>query len=533
MRERGWQVDDQDEDELVVPESMPLLVSLHFLRAALRRRWLLWTSFALVGLVLGVFLSVGVAAKSDATTTLLLAHDPGKDPTLAMATDVSMLSTRTLAGQVIDDLHLSMTPEKFLESFTATAVTSDVLQLTVSAPTQAESVARARTLAADFLTFRAAQMNDQSQALVDGYTKRITALQGQVDTFTRQYNQFSGQGPSGSAAATDALTQRSQIEQEISALQQTVEDTTLQTSSIVGASHVLDPASATPHSAKKRAVLGTASGLIGGTVVGVGLVLFMAITSNRLRRRDEVAAALGAPVRYSVGRVRTRILPLRRVTGRSRAARELQLLIGGLDATMRQRGGRRSRLIIATPGDCADARIPFAALAADLAAQGLGVVAVDLTEDAQLGDVLKRVSAARERVVGSFDRRPVVYRPEGVPSLFQGPLAADRALVEQLPQEDPRRVAVEAADVVLTLAEIHPGLGADHLRPWADRVVLLVGAGQASAERLRTTGELVRSAGLDLMFAVMVGADRGDESLGRSETPEPDQVLPTRRTSVR
>jgi hypothetical protein len=69
----------------------------------------------------------------------------------------------------------------------------------------------------------------------------------------------------------------------------------------------------------------------------------------------------------------------------------------------------------------------------------------------------------------------------------------------------------------LTLAEVDPAVGVDHLRSWTGRVVLLVTAGRSSAERLRTTSELIRSAGMQLLFAMIVGADGSDESSGRPE----------------
>ena len=75
--------------------------------------------------------------------------------------------------------------------------------------------------------------------------------------------------------------------------------------------------------------------------------------------------------------------------------------------------------------------------------------------------------------------------------------------------------------MVLTLAEVDPAVGVDHLTSWVDRVVLLVAAGRSSAERLRTAGELVRTAGLQLVFAMMVGADRTDESSGRRDPLAP------------
>jgi hypothetical protein len=75
--------------------------------------------------------------------------------------------------------------------------------------------------------------------------------------------------------------------------------------------------------------------------------------------------------------------------------------------------------------------------------------------------------------------------------------------------------------VVLTFAEVDPALGVDHLTTWADQALLLVMAGRSSAERLRTTAELFRAAGLPLRFAIMTGADRNDESLGLPGSSDP------------
>ena len=38
-----------------------------------------------------------------------------------------------------------------------------------------------------------------------------------------------------------------------------------------------------------------------GLVLGMGIVVIQALVSDRLRRRDDIAQALGAPVKLSVG----------------------------------------------------------------------------------------------------------------------------------------------------------------------------------------------------------------------------------------
>ena len=63
---------------------------------------------------------------------------------------------------------------------------------------------------------------------------------------------------------------------------------------------------------------------------------------------------------------------------------------------------------------------------------------------------------------------------------------------------DPNSPAAElvkaygSADRLLTLAPLDPALGADHLATWASAAVVTVTAGQATAVKLRATGDMIR-----------------------------------------
>ena len=86
------------------------------------------------------------------------------------------------------------------------------------------------------------------------------------------------------------------------------------TASQVKGSEVLDTAAPIPpNSPKKHLVIYAAMGLFAGLVLGLGIVVIRTLLSERLYRRDDIARALGAPVRLSVGRVHlSRWLPGRR-----------------------------------------------------------------------------------------------------------------------------------------------------------------------------------------------------------------------------
>ncbi len=509
MIDPSWRAEGPDPEEAPARPTSGF-VSWHFMRSSLRRRWKLWVVLALAGMMLGVAWTVALPSKSHGTVTILLAHDQATDPVVAMSTDLSLLRTRTVAASAIDRLGLEMTPEEFQATTTATAVTPTVLVIDVVSVDDKTAVARARALAQTYLEFRTAELESQSKALIDGYQARVEDLQQRVVDLTEQYATLSSGGTADQGAATDILTQRSQANAEISRLQQLIEDITLDSQAIVAASHVMDPASVVPRSPLKRAVLNTGSGLIGGLAVGIGLVLFLALTSDRLRRREEVALALSTRVRFSAGKV-----------GKRRASSEgLQVLVHGLESALTAPKGRAARLGLVAVGDVPEGALVVGTLGARLASSGRSVFLVDLSESGRLEAAVKKALHRTKQGSGS-PVTPVVYRPTGQPALARGPLDAPAGARTEPPEDDPRRAAWNEADVILTLADVDPAVGVDHVASWVDRVVLLVGVGRTSAERLRTTGELVRSAGLQLVFAMMVGADRTDESSGLRDSPDP------------
>jgi hypothetical protein len=63
-------------------------------------------------------------------------------------------------------------------------------------------------------------------------------------------------------------------------------------------------------------------------------------------------------------------------------------------------------------------------------------------------------------------------------------------------------------------------VGAEHLATWATDAVAVVTAGRSSWEKIRGVAELIRLSGTRLASAVLVGADKSDESVGIVRTPE-------------
>jgi hypothetical protein len=485
-----------------------------------------------LGLLAGVGYVFGVPAAHTASATLVLTHDSQVDPARAMATDLSLLTTRTVAERVIKTLGLSVAPESLQKSVSALPSTSDVLVLTLSAGTGAEAVRRLEAFTTAYLDFRATQISAQSDALVKGFSDRIATQQTQVDELTKRIQGLTGGGETGTNQLSDAITQRAQANAQIDTLQQSVQDATLRRSAIVSASRVIDPAAVEPGGGTRRLALALASGLIGGAAVGIGLVLLSAIVSDRLRLRVEVASALGVATPVSVGRLAPRSGLLRPFRGlrpirlrEIRRAADLQRMAGAIEAAL-PATGRGQRLVVACVDNADEVRLGVAAAAVALQNHGRTVRLVDLTEQGRLE------AAVAWLLPGSDVDRPTVSRPRSVPSLARGPADLHDADAEADARTaagsdgdagqdagsdadaDEQGRTVSLTEVSLVLADLNPSIGADHLAAWTERVIVVVTGGLSSAERVRTAGELVRWAGLDLRSAVLIRADPRDGSSG-------------------
>jgi capsular polysaccharide biosynthesis protein len=507
--------DFDEEEQTSTGRFVPTMVSLHFVRSALRRRWLVCALSALLGLLVAAGFLVAFPVGNNAKAVLVLTHESESESSRAMATDVSLLKTRTVASRTIASLGLTMTPDEFLKSVTVVPVSSELLELTMTGPSDAEAVRRLSALTSTYLQFRTEQMSAQTNALVDGMQQRIEKLNSDVATLSKRIDELSAAGSSNTEKLTDAISLRAYIQGRIDSLRESVEDAILQNRAVVSSSGVLDPAAAEVGGIKRRIALALASGFIGGLGLGCGTVLFFAITSDRLRRRSDVAAALEVPVPVSVGRIAP--LPKRWLwfphmrTLNGRRADERKRLAHAIEMELRipRSSGRLAVLCL---DNAKEVGLAVAATAADLMGDGRSVALVDLTSEGTLD------LDATPLTIDSA-RRPVLLRPRTIPAL-----AASETDLRTVGQEYETAPSLELTDVVLVLADLDPPVGADHLKAWTDRVIIAVTAGHSSAEMITTAGELARAAGLELRLATLLHTERMDDSSGTAGFDQPASV---------
>ena len=289
----------------------------------------------------------------------------------------------------------------------------------------------------------------------------------------------------------------------------------------------IDPALALPRSRLRLPLQYVFGGLLLGLVLGMGFVIVGALASDRLRRRDDIARALGAPVQLSVGRIR--IGGLRGPRGLAAAKDpELQRIVGHLRNVMPNAAARPPALAVIPADNPRVAAVAAVSLALSLAKERKAVLFADLSGGAHAAKLL---GVAREgvRAVSVDGEQLVVAFPEGI--CPTGPLRPARAGFRR-PLDGSGlsgkglASAYRAADVVVTLAALDPALGGDHIGTWASAAVVLVTACECTATGLGATAEMVRLAGVALS-AVLLGADKNERQRRRqSRRPAPAGHLP-------
>lgn len=503
------------------------LVSFGFIKAAIRRRARFWFAVAITGLVAGGGFYMSSPASYRATTSLLLTPGPYENINTAASNDQAMAESRTVAGLAVKQLGLPESAASFLATYTAAPVTERVVIITVSAPSSAQAVLRAGAVAMAFLKFRAEEMQSEQQLVLASLNQQASEAEQRLSSINAQITILTAQSSSSTQQSQlkNLRNQRTQVTGTLTNLQeaaignQTV--TKPATAAAVNGSVVLDPATPLVHSRFKPLVLDVGIGFIGGLTLGMGIVVIQALISDRLRRRDNVAQALSAPVRLSIGPVRLRRwLPTRRGGAVTRDAGVLRVAahLGRVTPGAPASGGVASLAVV--PVD--EARVPALALvslAISCAREGRTVIVADLCDGAPAGRLLG-ARAPGVRTVDAYGTSLVVAVPEHGDVAPGGPLAASPVLDRRTSFAEEVAAACDSASLLFTLITLDPSLGGDHLATWSADAVVMVTAGQSSWTKIRGVSEMIRLSGTRLISAVLTGADKTDESLGSMLTPE-------------
>jgi len=541
----GW----VDEDFLPEEEGAPAgLATGPLLASALRRRAWVWCLIALAGLVLGLAFTVVRPPAPQGSATVLVAHSPNENPADAILTDVALAQSRTVAVDAMHKLGLPVTVKglaAFQGSYSVTQVTDRLLLFMAKGPTSDQAVARVGVLTKEFLRLRAAGLQSGQQDTVAAIDQQIAAAKQQVAATSKKIaalapasvspgaGAVAGQPAVGSLSRADQAklaalqAQRNQQQAALDGLVQAVQayqvSNQLTVSGENAGSQVLDEPAPVHRSLVRHALLYGLAGLVAGLLLGVGLVIVQALVSGRLRWRDDIARALGAPIHLSVGRLRAG----RRRPGRGGAGdRDMQRLVAHLRGAMPARAGGPAALAVVAVDNAAEVAPSVVALAVSYAQEGKQVVLADLAAGAPAGRLLQIKSPAtgtvRVNAVRVHGLSLMVAVPSRDSATLAGPVPQAGAAQPGVPgMPGPPGAPSEAvaavyasADLLITLVTLDPAAGSDHLPTWADSAVVTVTAGRSTGTRIHAVGEMIRLADTPLVSTVLVGTDKHDESLG-------------------
>lgn len=517
---KGLPEDPWTDDKLKADQGQPTIepaaafTSGGFIAAALKRGAWVWCATAVLGLVIGYGLYVKFPPAYAATTSVLLTENPTQGPS-QIQTDASLAQSTGVAADVVNQLGLRETPSGFIASYTVTPVGNQVLTFTVGAPSSADAVRRASALATDFLQFRGQMLDAQQQLQSTVLDQQTSQLQQQLDSINSRISQISASSTSaGDQATLSRLREQLTATSNALASDKVQESTTqLNTATMVKDSVVINVAAPVAHKFKQSKSFYLAIALIAGLAIGMGIVIVGALVSDRLRTRNDVAGAIGAPVRLSVGPLSGRGgVPGLGTRARRRALDERRLsahLSGAVRLNSRGPGG----LAVVAVENADVAARAVVSLAVHHASQGKRVVVADLSSGIYAARLLG-VKDPGVRAVKAKGADLVVSVPARDDVAPTGPVASMTGQAGPAQVSEPLAAAYESASLLVTIATLDPAAGGDHLATWATDAVVMVTAGRSSATRIHATGEMIRLAGVHLASVVLVGADKSDESLG-------------------
>ena len=516
LSERLWGYDD-----LTAPGDRPAadtsggLISLAFISAALKRRAWLWCLTAALGLVIGSGLYLKYPPAYHASASVLLVDNPTQDAATQVENDQVTAQSEAVAALVVGQLGLPQSVGSFQAASTVTIVTNNVLLFNVGAPTASDAMARVTALATEFLKYRAQYDLAVQQQEVSELNQQFSQAQTSLDSINAQITQLSARpsSPTVQAELAKLETQRSvqgEIEQYVTGTKATLQTST---SAMVHDSKTLGAPTLIPRSRLKGAALYVAGGLFGGLAVGVIIIIITALVSDRLRRRDDVAEALGAPVRVSVGPLRRRRWPGR--PGRA-AKREYDTkrVVAHLRRTVPGRSRGPVGLVVVAIDNAKDVAPAVMSLAVSCALDGRQVVVSDLADGALAG--LLGAKGPGIHPVTAGGQRMTAVVPDRAEITPAGPL---QTLAPHAPASEALIAACASADLLVTMATLDPAFGGDHLATWATEAVAVVTAGRSSGDRIHAVGEMIRLGGTRLDSAILIGAEKSDESLGVTRMP--------------
>ncbi|MFE9023521.1 Wzz/FepE/Etk N-terminal domain-containing protein [Streptomyces sp. NPDC007808] len=446
------------------------LLDLQALVVAVRRRRRLWCAMALLGLLAGAAVAVLMPPPPSAVTKVLVVHkeDQPNDTGTLIRTDVELLQTTRIAGKALRALDSPEDPEDFMRDYRGTGLTNNLLQIDVTAGSDAEAVARARALADAFVADHVRRMQEtakaEAKALLDQRDRMKDELAGVNEAIG---NGSPSSGPEASAGIESLFARRAELTSRIADFDQRAAEARTGTPKVAAGTQIVDAPRAVRHSLPKAAATDAAIGLVLGLVLGLAVAAVGTVVADRPVLRRDIAANLGASV----------IAELPHRSGgpwqrrRTRAARDR--LTTTLARTVRGSAEGVSLLELGC-------------------ARGTSVIALDLAS-----------ALAPQGPVVVVDGLPGPHLAGRRPKPGEAPVVSGERAAAVTRQE--RRIGV---------GSVAPGTAWTDLQYLGTRTVLVVRAGHGSAAWLHTVARQLADQNIAVIGVVLIDPDPRDRTDG-------------------
>ncbi len=449
------------------------LLDLEHLAAGIRWRRRTWTSFALLGLFVGVLLTVLFPPLPTAGTRVLIVHadDQQADRNTLMENDVALCHTSEVAGAALKQINVDERPGDFLAAYRCVGVTPNVLEITVSGTSDDEAMRRAQALADVVIANHLKRTQDAVDAQVKPLLDRRARLESDLavvnDTISSTTN----------PAQLDSLyNTRANLASQILDLSQRAEDARIGAPTVSAGTRLVDPPRALPIRLVRTGITNAGVGLVLGLGIGLAVAAVGCVTRDRPVLRSDIAAELGVSI---IAQLPSPPRGPLRLWRRSRHVRERQRVAVTLARVVRSAHTSVSLLEIGCPGTAA-------ALALDIAGQLTPerpvVIVADLSRE--------YLSEAGE--------------PSGSPARIVD--VADLPIDQPSPGRDP--------ELYLGVGSVGPQTSWVDLSRLGAETLLIVRAGHATTLGLHTVARQLAYTEISAIGVVLVHPDPRDRSDG-------------------
>lgn len=477
---------------------------------ALQRRWTILAAALVVGVALGSFLGLREPTVFVARSGVLLppaALDASGKPLRNVSTEVQIAGSSAVLSRAVERLEPRPTVRSLRRNVRVRALSPDILQITAESESSRRAARIADTVASAYVDYsggaameeadvHVAELRDQAAEL----DRRIIQLEGDMASARARLSEMDQQSQEAlrQAALLDSV-RLSQVEtaRELSSLNARIAEVQLNAKLARRGVRVLETAIPPSTPTRTRLITSLGLGIVASLFVGVVLAIAREQGDRRLRTRDEIAQAVGAPILLSFAvPARVRDKDCRTVyTSWEPSSVQQYAISGALRALGIPSNALATGLVVVTlPGDSASALFALH-LAVFVADNGTRTALVIHGDDAT-------TSMIRAACRTEAHRSP---RPN----------------LEVYGNDELREHAAVVAPATITLSTEPSSVFVAVTPKRSTASILAVSSGYATSETLASAALSCLDAGYPLRGVAVVNPDLSDRTTGRLVSPLP------------